>query len=127
RYQLSLDEFRGLYVSDSHVDSLVHDWRSADNESDFSHLDERAAATRRSNWAALSSDSLWKRLASALNLSAFEMDVILLAFAPQLDLKYEVIYAYLNNDVFRKWPTLDLPWRIFAFDLAEMISLRSYL
>lgn len=127
RYQLSLDEFRGLYVSDSHVDSLIHDWRSADNESDFSHLDERTATTRRSNWAALVSDSPWKRLASALRLSAFEMDVILLAFAPQLDLKYEVIYAYLNNDVSRKWPTLDLPLRIFAVDLAKMLSLRSYL
>src|SRR5229473_7494855 len=127
RYQLSLDEFRGLYVSDSHVDSLVRDWRAADSTSDFSQLDGRTATMRQSNWAALSGNSPWKRLASELSLSAFEMDVILLAFAPQLDLKYQVIYSYLNNDVSRKWPTLDLPLRLCGYELAETIRLRSYL
>ncbi len=129
RYQLSLDEFRGLYVSDSHVDSLVREWQSltSNNVPDFSELDDRAAAMRQENWDALTSGSPWKSLASQLNLSRFEMDVILLAFAPQLDLKYEVIYAYLNNDVSRKWPTLDFPLQLFGYDTPERIRLRSYL
>jgi hypothetical protein len=127
RYQLSLDEFRGLYISDSHVDSLIRDWRANESPSDFTDLDARAAAMRQRNWDALPGDSPWKRLASQLNLSSFEMDVILLAFAPQFDLKYEVLYAYLNNDVSRKWPTLDFPLQLFGNDPTERAELRSSL
>ncbi len=82
---------------------------------------------RHRNWEALASDSPWKRLASRLNLSIFEMDVILLAFALHFDLKYEVIYAYLNNDVSRKWPTLDFPLQLFGNEAAEKARLRSSL
>jgi hypothetical protein len=32
-------------------------------------------------------------------LDDFERDVLLLAVAPELDLRYEVLYSYLNNDV----------------------------
>jgi ATP-dependent 26S proteasome regulatory subunit len=41
--------------------------------------------------------------------------------------KYETIYAYLNNDVTRKWPTCDLTLRLFAPDLAERTQLRRFL
>ncbi len=127
RYQLSLDEFRGLYISDSQVDSLIRDWRSNDSPSDFTGLDARATAMRQSNWDALPGDSPWKSLVAQLSLSSFEMDVILLAFAPQFDLKYEVLYAYLNNDVSRRWPTLDFPLQLFGSEPAERARLRSSL
>ena len=48
----------------------------------------------------------------------------LLALAPEIDLKYETIYAYLNNDITRKLPTRDLALRLFSEDAAERISLR---
>ena len=127
RYQLSLDEFRGLYISDSHVDSLIRDWRSSDSPSNFTDLDARAAAMRQRNWDALAVDCPWKRLAQQLNLSSFEMDVILLAFAPQFDLKYEVLYAYLNNDISRKWPTVDFSLQLFGNEPTERAELRSSL
>ena len=41
-------------------------------------------------------------------LDAFEMDVILLCLAPALDLRYERLYAYLQDDVSRKRPTVNL-------------------
>ncbi len=127
RYHLSLDEFRGLYVSDQQVDSLVRKWQRPDDRAEFADLDERAAAIRNTSWQVLPGNSPWKRLASEFHLSAFEMDVVLLAFAPQIDLKYETIYAYLNNDVTRKWPTLDLPLHLLGYELSEKIRLRSYL
>ena len=40
--------------------------------------------------------------------------MLLLAVAPELDLRYEVLYAYLNNDVTRKRPTCDLGLRLFC-------------
>src|SRR5262245_21966547 len=38
------------------------------------------------------------RLARLFDLSTFERHVILLCLAPELDLKYERIYAYLQDD-----------------------------
>ena len=35
----------------------------------------------------------------------------MLAVAPEIDLKYETLFAYLNNDITRKWPTFDLALR----------------
>ena len=47
-------------------------------------------------------------LAEVFNLSPFELNVVLIALAPHVDLKYERIYAYLQNDVNPRRPSVDL-------------------
>src|SRR5262249_24047647 len=59
-------------------------------------------------------DLPWFRLIEMFNLSPSEEDLLLVAIAPELDVKYETIYAYLNNDVARKWPTCELALRVMA-------------
>ena len=39
------------------------------------------------------------RLMHCFALSPFDMDILLLALAPELDLRYERIYAYLQDDI----------------------------
>ncbi len=127
-YQLSLDEFRGLYVSDEQVDALVD--RSFENSGAASVADEltRQAEERlRANSDRLPADSPWARLASEFALAPAEQDILLLALAPEIDLKYETLYAYLNNDVTRKWPTVDLALRVLFASPAERAELRPYL
>src|SRR6266699_2774166 len=127
-YQLSLDEFRGLYISDEQVDSLInHVTEKEGTPATVVDLTERAEAMRKSNAAQWSENSPWKHLVKACNLAPFEQDVLLLALAPEIDLKYETLYAYLNNDDTRKWPTFDLALRLFSIDPSQRISLRSYL
>ena len=58
--------------------------------------------------------SPWHRLVTEFSLSPIEQDILLLAVAPEIDLKYETLFAYLNNDITRKWPTFDLALRIGA-------------
>lgn len=94
RYQLSLDEFRGLYVSDQQVDSLV---RRTSNTCEI--LEELPRQQETPEWV-------------ALQLTPFERDVMLLALARELDLKYETLYSYLQNDVARKKPTVELALRV---------------
>jgi len=48
-YQLSLDEFRGLYVSDAQVDALLRDTQQASEVSDPAELTERAELLHHSN------------------------------------------------------------------------------
>ena len=105
RYQLSLDEFRGLYVSDEHVDQLVRDGAALDDAASI--VDERLAA-------GACDGPKWRRLVDVFGLTPLEEDLVLLAAAPEFDLKYETLYAYLNDDVTRKWPTADLARRLLT-------------
>ena len=47
-------------------------------------------------------------LIAAYGLDAFETACLLIALAPELDLRYERVYAYLQDDVTRKRPAADL-------------------
>ncbi|MEO8049672.1 MAG: AAA family ATPase [Acidobacteriota bacterium] len=94
RYQLSRDEFRGLYVSDQQVDSLVRPPSKA-----VEILEELPRQEDPPEWA-------------ALQFTPFEHDVMLLALARELNLKYETLYAYLQDDVVRKRPTVELALRV---------------
>jgi len=101
RYQLSLDEFRGLYVSDEQVDALLR----------ASGVDPLACGPG----AELPEvGGPWARLAGAFALSPLEQRLVLLGLAPELDPKYPPLYAYLNDDAARIWPTLDLSLRILG-------------
>jgi hypothetical protein len=116
-YQLSLDEFRGLYVSDDQVDRLVAQASNVGGESlhdPARDLTDRAEALRQENARRAGPELPWSRLVAEWQLSTFEADVLLAALAPEIDLKYETVYAYLNNDVTRKWPTAELVLRLFA-------------
>jgi len=48
------------------------------------------------------------RLVEEFHLSSFDADILLIALAPELDLRYERIYAYLQDDITRKRPTVEL-------------------
>jgi len=127
-YQLSLDEFRGLYISDEQVDSFIN--RVIEKEgssSTIQDLTEQAEVMRKTNVEQVSDALPWKHIITEFNLSPFEQDVLLLALAPEIDLKYETLYAYLNNDVTRKWPTSDMALRLFSLDPAQRIQLRTHL
>ena len=47
-------------------------------------------------------------LQHTFNLNHIECDIILLALAPELDNRYELIYAYLQDNVNHRRPTIDL-------------------
>ena len=123
-YQLSLDEFRGLYVSDEQVNRLID--QAFKNESPTTIIDD---LTRRADVLRLverRNDLPWPRLVSEFSLSPLDEDILLLAVAPEIQLKYETLYAYLNNDVTRKWATCDLALRLFATKEAS-VNVRNHL
>src|SRR6201988_343967 len=123
RYQLSLDEFRGLYISDEHVDHLIDQEVEYTGETSATEeLTQRAEGLRSAD-----EDILWRRLADEFSFLTTEQEILVLALAAALGLKYETLYGYLNNDVTRKWPTHDLALRIFAKDEAQRLLVRSYL
>ena len=115
RYELSLDELRGLYVSDAQVDALL---RQAAPSLDLAPA-PRATAPDAGTRLAM--------LAQGLGLGSDELDIVILALASELDSKYDALFAYLNNDVTRKWPTPELALRLWARDNTHKLTLRQHL
>jgi AAA+ superfamily predicted ATPase len=49
-------------------------------------------------------------------LEQFDLDTLLLALAPEVDLRYERLFGYLQDDVTRKRPTVDLAISLLCAD-----------
>ncbi|MDQ1350283.1 MAG: hypothetical protein QG657_584 [Acidobacteriota bacterium] len=47
-------------------------------------------------------------LAAIFHLNSFEREILVICLAPELDLKYEKLYAYLQDDVTLKQPSVNL-------------------
>jgi hypothetical protein len=100
RYQLSLDEFRGLYISDEQVDAVVASLGApSDVLADLPPLDfdPKVAGVR-----------------DRFRLDDTTCDILLLALAADVDPAYPRLFAYLNDDVQRRWPTVDLARRLLG-------------
>ena len=132
------DEFRGLVISDEHVDRMLDSvdflgdhWkmddtvRPAADEID-KELERRQDEIRaRMEASAKAGERLaLPQLASTCGLSPAEVDVILIALAPELEPRYETLYAYLQNDVTRKRPSLDLALNLICRTEQEKIQAR---
>ncbi|MEP6832321.1 MAG: ATP-binding protein [Gemmatimonas sp.] len=114
RFQLSLDEQRGLYISDERVDELLRANSLDQIDSRSTLLIQTAEGLRERGAFALSESPHWFHVSRTFALTAFQLDVLVLALAPELNLKYQTIYAYLNDAVTKKFPTRDLALRLFA-------------
>jgi AAA+ superfamily predicted ATPase len=63
-------------------------------------------------------------LADLFGLDAFDLDVVLACLAPELDRRYERLYAYLHDDVTRRQPTVGLVLDLLCPDLATRVAVR---
>lgn len=115
------DAFRGLYVSDEQAANLLErplgtNWGetallSSEEAREFEMemaaaeeaVEQAASAVRRSSGL-----PRLQQVAEAFDLDRFELDVLLLCLAPSLDLRYERLYGYLQDDVTRKCPGVSL-------------------
>ncbi len=64
------------------------------------------------------------RLQREFGLSAFDVDLIVIALAPEIDLRYERIYAYLQDDVSRRRPSVDLALNLLCANAADKLARR---
>jgi AAA+ superfamily predicted ATPase len=110
------DPYRGLYVSHEEAEGLVV-------------REPGAPSLSADGWAApeRGAGSPLARLAAVAGLSPFETDLLLIALAPDLDLKYERIYAYLQDDVTRRRPTVDLAFGLLCPSFGARAAARARL
>jgi hypothetical protein len=65
-----------------------------------------------------------RRLADSFGLDDFDLSVILVSLAPELDLRYERLYAYLQDDVTKRRPSVDLALNILCSTAGERVARR---
>jgi hypothetical protein len=105
------DRFRGLYVSDAQVDHLLaggHDPLVA--PADAADAVERLAAVEVEADAAeaAGADLRLRRLARTFGLEPLDLELLLVALAPDLDPRFERLYGYLHDDVSRRRASVGL-------------------
>ncbi len=66
------------------------------------------------------------QLTHIFSLSPFEVEILLICLAPELDRKYDKLYAYLQDDITRKKPSVDLVLDLLCASEAERWEARSY-
>jgi SpoVK/Ycf46/Vps4 family AAA+-type ATPase len=109
------DPYRGLYVNQDDVEG------SLEREPGVSHFlasDDHVEFL----FEEIQHNPNFKRLQEAFELSAFDMAVIIIALAPEIDLRYERIYAYLQDDVTRSRPTIELAFNLLCASESAKLS-----
>ena len=131
------DEFRGLYIPDAQVDALLAQesdtdaTREDDALPDAPELAPLAEQTKKEIEARVQAslmagvDLPLPRLAALFHLTPFEVDVLLVCLAPELDLRYETLYAYVQNDVTKKRPRVDLALKLLCSTPEQHLASRS--
>ena len=115
------DAFRGLYVSNAEAETLLErpigtNWgytvapKSREARA-FAKAEAQASRQAQALAEAAHRQGQVVRLehmATAFGLDRFDLDIFLICLAPALDLRYERIYGYLQDDVTRKRPGVNL-------------------
>jgi hypothetical protein len=115
------DPFRGLYLSDEHVDRLLAGG-SISHPSESADESERPALEEAPNIDAGGAPTRLWSLAEKAGLDELDVELLLVALAPDLDSRFERLYGYLNDDVTRRRATVGLslelcgasPWSAMA-------------
>ncbi len=131
------DKFRGLYVSEKEISTIVSA-SLLQQEGDPSRLGNSAMVTLaeslkqfEANIAKKGRESLHRGLVLRLHelerlfhLSRFDLDTLLVCILPELDLKYQRLYAYLQDDVTKKSPTVDLVLHLLCESSEDRLTAR---
>lgn len=128
-----IDEFRGLYISEAEIQTLQKfpGFGNLLNILPGSILEETESIRKDISKRKIESLNNGRELrlhtlSELFNLDPFEIDVLLIGLAPELDLKYEKMYSYLQNDVTRKRPGVDLVLNLLCPTIEAKLNAREY-
>ena len=114
------DPFRGLYVSDEHVDRLLDGASQGVAEVPGAREERQRVEDEATRAEADGRHLRLRHLARSFGLIPADVDILLVAMAPDLDSRFEKLYGYLNDDVTRRRATVGL-----ALELADLPPLDS--
>jgi len=134
-----LDEFSGLSLSEEEIDRLlgkdtgsgtrfIDSARESEMKALLEHLESlpKRISEKVKNSLMLGLYLPIHKLSNLFGLTPFEIDAILICLAPELSLKYEKLYAYLQNDVTKKQPSVSLILDLLCSTQEQRLDARTY-
>jgi hypothetical protein len=130
------EQFQGLVISEEEVDGLLTRssglprFGTGPEPADWSDVCAVLDRTR-AEIAARRSGSLQRGISLRLaelerlfTLSRFETDCLLICLAPELDSRYQRLYAYLQDDVTKRRPSVELVLNLLCPSFTDKLSKR---
>ena len=115
------DRFRGLYISESKVDELLTgETRPAPAVPGLDEVmasEAGAVEVRADEAEQAGADLRLRRLARTFGLDNLDLELLLIALAPDLDGRFERLYGYLHDDVSRRRASIGLALELAGLDL----------
>lgn len=131
------EQFRGLYISQEEVEALLRkpvgmpQWLApasgvdADPEARLQVL-EAGLRERRQKSRSDGIELRLERLREHFGLSDTDVDILLVCMAVELDLRYEKLYAYLQDDLNRKKAGVELLLNLLAPSIEHSVTARRH-
>ncbi len=127
------EPLRGLVITEVTVDGLLDSLSNGDQSRPSSdalpELEDEIANRRRDNDARAAASlpdgraPSFSRLTQLCGLGDVEAGLVLIALAPELDIRYETIYAYLQDDATRKRPGAAMALSLIGRSFEERIAI----
>jgi len=135
----SLDGFQGLVLSEQEIDNLLSETLNELEHHNPSVLDASGIRGLSDGLARFESQIQEKRdvsleqgvylslphLSYLFQLTPFEERVLLICLAPELNRKYEQLYAYLQDDITKKKPSVDFVLSLLCNSPEEKLAARN--
>lgn len=112
--KFQVDQFRGLHLGAGEVSRLLA------RSPGLSPLGVGPLAELCEEWP-----ERFLFLAATFDLDLFDLGLLLVGVAPEIDLRYERLYAYLQDDVTRKKPSVDLALNLLTSSSEGRLRARS--
>ena len=129
------DDLRPYYISEQEVDTLLErptgapPWAVVPLPEEMRQalqagLDrmETAIASRKEIWRQQGVIYRLDELARLFQLTPFDLDVVLFCLAPEMDQRYTRLYAYLQDDLSKPAPTVDMLVNLLCASQAERVN-----
>ncbi|HEY93635.1 MAG TPA: ATP-binding protein [Dehalococcoidia bacterium] len=133
----STDRFQGLYISEKEMDAIsgiavnqdkkeessLYTPEAIDLAKSLSHL-EKDISEKKEESIRRGIELRLVSLEQMFRLSSFDIDTLLACLLTEINLKYQRVYAYLQDDVTQKSPTVDLVLKLLCKTFPEMLKHR---
>lgn len=134
-------DFQGFFIAEDEIDTLL---RTGIFEED-GKLDDNERAKQMAKLLSQAQDIRKKmaqhiqisveqgiflplvQLGKCFHLTEFELQALIICIAPQIDARYEKLYTYLQNDITKKFPSVDLILSLITQHIEDRLHLLSYL
>lgn len=132
------EQFKGLALSEEEINGLLNNDGSPFTDKGSLNLDDPEISQLTETLNQLGSEIQERRAASLkggiylslphlshlFHLTPFEEQCLLISLAPEMDNKYEKLYSYLQDDITRKRPSIDMVLNLLCHTMEEKLSTR---